>query len=350
MKEIGKFIQNIRTLGSDLTTTFENNMNDVVQLEELRKAQRELNDAFSFRRSINVEPESEAFSVQPAYNSATSATWDSNGYESGNTGSGAAVTAMASTATASSAVTATSTTNPPIGRKVRRRILKKAPVSPPPSSPSFPTVTDYGMPNFGDVPAELDMSSYYNNNEVDKSSSSSSSTMSAEELDEIEREFDQYTSTSTNTASKSSNTMDMEETSTSPWFNTENDTETKPLMTSSTGTTTPKETIVPLELQQQQQSRFQQQLSGTWNNQVIANEDKLEPIAVVMNQIALLEKQKKEAMERITEEYEQKKKLETSFYLQQRQLLEQAVTNVQNEAFGITSTTTATKKDTTTSL
>ena len=48
VKEIGKFIQNIRTMGTDLTTTFENNMESQLQLEELRKAQRELNDAFSF--------------------------------------------------------------------------------------------------------------------------------------------------------------------------------------------------------------------------------------------------------------------------------------------------------------
>ncbi len=52
-KEIGKFVQNIRSLGSDLTKTVENNLESQLQLDELRKAQRELNDAFSFRRSIN---------------------------------------------------------------------------------------------------------------------------------------------------------------------------------------------------------------------------------------------------------------------------------------------------------
>ena len=63
VKEIGKFVQNIRTLGTDLTTTFESNMESQLQLEELRKAQRELNDAFSFRRSINTDETSDAFST-----------------------------------------------------------------------------------------------------------------------------------------------------------------------------------------------------------------------------------------------------------------------------------------------
>ena len=64
VKEIGKFIQNVRNFSTDLSTTFESNMENTLQLEEIRKAQRELNDAFSFRRSINVDEDSEAFSVQ----------------------------------------------------------------------------------------------------------------------------------------------------------------------------------------------------------------------------------------------------------------------------------------------
>merc|ERR1719437_105581 len=38
-------------------------MESQLQLEEIRKAQRELNDAFSFRRSINVEADSDPFAV-----------------------------------------------------------------------------------------------------------------------------------------------------------------------------------------------------------------------------------------------------------------------------------------------
>ena len=63
VKEVGKFIQNVRTLGNDATKAFESNMESQLELQELRNAQRELNDAFSFRRSINVDAESEAFST-----------------------------------------------------------------------------------------------------------------------------------------------------------------------------------------------------------------------------------------------------------------------------------------------
>ena len=38
-------------------------MEGQLQVEEIRKAQRDLNDAFSFRRSINVDQEEEAFTT-----------------------------------------------------------------------------------------------------------------------------------------------------------------------------------------------------------------------------------------------------------------------------------------------
>merc|ERR1740139_1129340 len=64
-KEIGKFIQNFRTLGAEATKTFESTMEDQLELDELRKAQSELSNAFNFRRSINVDQESEAFTELP---------------------------------------------------------------------------------------------------------------------------------------------------------------------------------------------------------------------------------------------------------------------------------------------
>eukprot|EP00980_Cylindrotheca_fusiformis_P031772 scaffold26938_cov113-Cylindrotheca_fusiformis.AAC.1 len=62
-KEIGKFVQNVRKFSDEATSTLENSMESQLQLEEIRKAQRELNDAFSFRRSINVEEDSNPFEV-----------------------------------------------------------------------------------------------------------------------------------------------------------------------------------------------------------------------------------------------------------------------------------------------
>ena len=61
MKEIGKFIQNARTLGAEAAKSFEGTMEDQLELKELRRAQSELNEAFGFRRSINTSEFGEAF-------------------------------------------------------------------------------------------------------------------------------------------------------------------------------------------------------------------------------------------------------------------------------------------------
>ena len=63
VKEIGKFIQNVRTLGSEAAKSFEGTMENQLELTELRKAQRELNAAFNFRRSINTDESSDAFDI-----------------------------------------------------------------------------------------------------------------------------------------------------------------------------------------------------------------------------------------------------------------------------------------------
>mmetsp|Transcript_14840 Transcript_14840/g.17037 ORF Transcript_14840/g.17037 Transcript_14840/m.17037 type:complete len:237 (+) Transcript_14840:183-893(+) len=60
-KEVGKFVQNFRTLGSEASKTLETNLESQLELEEIRKAQRNLNDAFSFRRTINVDDDDEVF-------------------------------------------------------------------------------------------------------------------------------------------------------------------------------------------------------------------------------------------------------------------------------------------------
>ena len=61
VKEIGKFVQNFRSLSTEATKSFESTMENQLELTELRKAQAELNDAFSFRRSINTDEMADAF-------------------------------------------------------------------------------------------------------------------------------------------------------------------------------------------------------------------------------------------------------------------------------------------------
>jgi Sec-independent protein translocase protein TatA len=238
VKEVGKFIQNIRTFSTDLTTTFESNMESQLQLQDIRKAQQELNDAFSFRRSINVNEEADAFSNETVET----------------------VAPPASAAASSSQIAS---------KKIRRRVKKRVP---PPA-----TVPDLEMPS----PTE-------------------DASLSALEAAEIEKEFEKYTSDVTDDYIRPKATAEKADA-----WNSEPD----------AGAT----------------SRFQQQLSGTWNEQILENEDKLSPIATVMNKIALLEKEKKAAILRLEEEFAQRKALEDRYYQEQRALLEEASFQIQDE-------------------
>jgi len=64
-KDIGKFVNNLRTLGNEASKTFEDSMENQLELEELRKAQTELNNAFNFRRNININDTAEPFPDSP---------------------------------------------------------------------------------------------------------------------------------------------------------------------------------------------------------------------------------------------------------------------------------------------
>jgi Sec-independent protein translocase protein TatA len=328
VKEIGKFLQNIRALGTDLTKTFETNMNDVVQIEELRKAQRELNDAFSFRRTINVDSDSEAFTYQAGsaqqnemssgatmmMETTTTPNLSSNG------GGGAAAVAVPATA---------------IKKKVRRRVLKK-------TDPFVMSTDTFGLPDLEMPFAPIDTPLKLSNDDFSSSSSSSSygkepKEMTADEIADIEREFNQYTmfdeKDDRNAMSYDNGILSTkqyyDEVKEKQLSNNDNDNKSvSPLVPS------PKQdTMSNNEL-----SRFQQQLSGNWNQQVMANADKLEPITVVMNKIALLEQERIATLNRLTEEFDAKKDAELNFYKQQRDLLDQAAVQIQENAFGISST------------
>jgi len=118
-KEIGKFVSNFRSVGDDLTAQWTDNMEGQMAVEEIRKAQRDLNDAFSFRRSINFDerggvqgPED----VMPGMEAAAGAE---------------AASAAAATAAATAAPPSPAATGPP--RKIRRRVKKRpAPPAPEP--------------------------------------------------------------------------------------------------------------------------------------------------------------------------------------------------------------------------
>ena len=292
VKEIGKFIQNIRTLGTDLSTTFENNMESTLQLDELRKAQRELNDAFSFRRSINVDQESDAFSVQ-----------------AGSAQQPAAPASVVEGAAASLSAEASTTTTGDRPKKIRRRVRRRsAPAeteNESSSSSSFMTGDAAPLSPVVNVP-DLEMPNL---------AATAQAASSKEEAAIIDQEFEKYVSMGTNNNPPDDDT----------WFG---DSRTESLASSTTST-------IPPEYEAAAQNRFQAQLSGNWNEQVLAAGDKLEPMAVVMNKIALLEQEKKAALQRLEEEFAKRSELETQFYQEQRRLLEDAATQVQSAAFGL---------------
>jgi len=94
-----------------------------------------------------------------------------------------------------------------------------------------------------------------------------------------------------------------------------------------------------------EQSRFQQQLSGNWNDQVLANGDKLEPLAQVMNLIALLEEEKVAGDERLQEEFKLREQNEEKFYLEKRKLLEEAGAEIQASAYASINDSSSTSID-----
>lgn len=255
-------------------------MESTLQLEELRKAQRELNDAFSFRRSINTDTEIEAL------------TNDRPDLSLQDIGTGTAVAAVSKD---------TSETALGKKKKIRRRVRRQ-----PENSVAISTATE-NIPDLEMPPTELSGSIF--------GSSTADEAQTAEELRKIDEDFDKYV----NPTAKSWIEND---------YNMSKDDES---VSQSDGTAT---TTNAAE-ENAAQNRFQQQISGDWNNQVLAAGDKLEPMALVMNKIALLEKEKKTALERLEEEFAQRKQLENQFYMEQRQLLEEAAAKVQSAAFGL---------------
>ena len=279
VKEIGKFIQNIRTLGTDLTTSFENNMESQLQLQELRKAQQELNDAFSFRRSINTNLEPTAESVPETTAAAAAAT-----------------TATAAAATATATTDEDSTTAPK--RKIRRRVKRVAPAAT--ENPDeleapavLPTTAQEGKvtddPFVNGMPESTEPSLSQPQQQQQE--------YTPEELAQINADFDKYT-----------------------LMDNEND-----LMGADSSADASSS------------SRFQQQLSGDWNAQILEKNAELEPVAKVMELIALLEQEKVANDARLEQEFRQRAENEQAIYERQRQLLQDAILQVQQAAFASSS-------------
>lgn len=283
-KEIGKSVQTFRTLSSEASKSFETSMDNQLEMQEIRKAQTELNNAFNFRRSINTDKEGEAFTEEPSM---------------AKTEEGAAVAASA----ASSA-----TDN--VKRKKKRRRVKKKTVQP---------IDNEEVPAFtGDIPDldfseefknELKQQSIKNPEETNEINDEAADRLRKERLDRLEN-------------GQPSNPPD--------WYSaSEPDIASEVLSQQKAGDVTqpsPEEAT-------SQQSRFANQLSGDWNKQILENEDKLSPLGNVMEKIALLEQEKIATDRRLEEEFRLRAENEENFYRQQRKLLEEASAEIATSAY-----------------
>lgn len=263
MKEVGKFAQNIRTLGTDAAATFETSMEDQLNIQELRNAQKELNDAFSFRRSINVDSESN-FDVGPRYNDAEPMVVDG--------GSGVVVGAATdATAKKKRKRKRVKKKTDPVPAEVNEALAASSPVSDIPDldmSTSFPEITDSAPDNFSETSLREERMARLSDN--------------SDLASEVLGETDPFASTN-------------------------------------------------------EQSRFESQLNGDWNQQILDNEDKLSPLATVMEKLAMLEEEKMAADRRLTEEYEKRAELEEFYYKEKRNVLESAAAQIQADAYSTSS-------------
>ena len=301
-KEIGKLIQNFRTLSSEASKSFETTMEGQVEIQELRKAQSELNKAFDFRRSINVDQESEAFTELPAISEEAQAA----------AAAAAAATATAATATTTSPATVTATSEEAAKPIKKRRRVKKKKVEPVPEE----TVPLYS----GDIP-DLDMTSAFQDefkgqmgvkgDVGEETDAESRSRLRKERMDRLEQ------------AQARSEQSQAEAAEGADWFSaSESDIASEVLSQQPT----PEEAGFA-------NSRFASQLSGDWNQNILENEDKLSPLAQVMERLAILEDERAAATLRLDEEFQRREEIEEKFYREKRQVLETAAYEVSAAAY-----------------
>jgi Sec-independent protein translocase protein TatA len=277
-KEIGKFVQNFRTFTSEATATLETNMENQLQLEEIRKAQRELTEAFSFRRSINVDKDTDPFEVNA---------------QSPRLAVEEEITEVAGV---------TSTLAPHKTKKVRRVKKKKVDFSPIDiDKSSLDASASTNLAN--DVP-DLDLD--------DPSSDTADRAMESIQAarDKLAKEQEVAT-VEEPIAQRHQERLERLQRA---------------------GESSPANGQVAMA----EQSRFQQQLSGQWNNQILTNEEKLDPLATIMQRLAVLEEEKVATDLRLQEEFRLREENEERFYREKRQLLDEAAAKVQASFYAST--------------
>ena len=289
VKEIGKFVQNFRSLSTEASKQFESTMENQLELTELRKAQTELNNAFSFRRSINTDEAVDAFTENELFTEKAAAA-------AAATASGAAAVAEGE----AEGATAVKKKKRLVRRKKKKVVVEEepAPVEEELSNLDREIAMEYpDLDMLDEEPPSADVQSKIN--EEDK--------LRAERMERLSG------------GSSSTTTQEPD------WF-----TASEEEIASEVLNTTPKDPA----LEAYEKNRFQSQLTAEdWNAQIMANEDKLSPLAMVMQRLAILEEEKNAADRRLEEEYERRMDNEDKFYLEKRRVLEEAIEDIQRDAF-----------------
>jgi len=290
VKEIGKFVQNFRSLSTEASKQFESTMENQLELTELRKAQTELNNAFSFRRSINTDEAVDAFTENELFTEKAAAA-------AAATASGAAAVAEGE----AEGATAVKKKKRLVRRKKKKVVVEEEPalVEEELSNLDREIAMEYpDLDMLDEEPPSADVQSKIN--EEDK--------LRAERMERL-------------SGGGSSSTTAQEP----DWF-----TASEEEIASEVLNTTPKDPA----LEAYEKNRFQSQLTAEdWNAQIMANEDKLSPLAMVMQRLAILEEEKNAADRRLEEEYERRMDNEDKFYLEKRRVLEEAIEDIQRDAF-----------------
>jgi len=285
-KEVGKFIQNFRTLGAEATKTFESTMENQLELDELRKAQSELNNAFNFRRSINIDDD-----------------LDASG--SGELRPPAAVREEVAGAGAVSAVADGATEGKKKKKRKRRRIKKVVEV------PEEVGNTD--------IP-DLDMSAAFTDEIAEEITNQDYSDAVESEEDITARVREERMARLQNGAPEEDPSPD--------WASA---------LDSDVEKEVPGDPFPSAEDEAQsaaEQSRFAAQLTNNWNEGIVENEDKLSPLAKVMDRLAILEKERDAANARLEEEFRLRTELEEKYYREKRAVLEETAGEITSQVYG----------------
>jgi Sec-independent protein translocase protein TatA len=336
VKEAGKAVQNFRNLSTEATATFENTFENQLQLQEIRKAQRELTDAFNFRRSINVDAESEAFTVnvQSERPGKKSSAFDfddddKDAAQPADSNRGTVVVKKDGVLLAD-AIPAGAAAAPPPKKKFRRRVKKKVVVEDDEdddealiykkqdmTTTSTTTTTGPLEKNIPDLEVEMEEEDYsfaFEESDAERRAMKSLEDARAELARDREKLLSQ-------TPKKQSREMD-------GLGAEDEDVESESKRAAREMASSGGYDLGDSEYQATAAARFQAQMNGSWNDSIVANTDKLQPLEQIMQRLALLEEEKNKADERLQEEFRKRQENEESYYREKRRLLEQAAGQV----------------------